>query len=177
MTRVNVVDPLLLTDQHLHAECREINHVFSYVERYYTPKKVFNIAADYTLNTGHVQFFADKLKFIYNRKLRLEQERFMRNVIRGKYGVGKDVDATWDDSFDAELWQQRYDAFPQHLKNDYIPTANAIHVNVERIVERIMDKPTWYRYLGKCNVLVTPEDIQTVYNKNNPSFYSTGITQ
>lgn len=173
MTRVNVVDPLLLTDQHLMAECREITHVFSYVERFYTPVKQFNIARDYTLNTGHVQFFANKLKFIYNRKLRLEQERYMRNVLRGKYE--KDTDSLWDDSFDAALWQQRYDAFPSHLKNDYIPTQRAIDINVERIVARIMEKPTWYRYVSEPNTLVSTESLTQVYTQKNPTFYTKGV--
>lgn len=54
MTRINLVEPRYLTDEHLLAEYRELPRVFTYVDRH-------GIAEDrpesYKLGKGHVKFF------------------------------------------------------------------------------------------------------------------------
>ena len=62
MTRINIIDPAELHDQHLVAEYREIFMVGSSLQRSlksanWDPK---NIPVSFTLNKGHVSFFYDK---------------------------------------------------------------------------------------------------------------------
>ena len=66
MTRINSgVDPKELSDKHLIAEHREIKRI---------PNKVKSGKYDITdqpkffkMGTGHVKFFYDKLKYLYDR--------------------------------------------------------------------------------------------------------------
>ena len=53
MTRINVVDPTLLTDQHLLAEYRELPRVFALAR----PLKPREVVPEYRLGAGHVRFF------------------------------------------------------------------------------------------------------------------------
>ena len=69
MTRINIVHPSELTDQHLIAEYREIFMVGSSLQRSiksknWNPK---DIPIKFTLNTGHVKFFYDKGKYLFKR--------------------------------------------------------------------------------------------------------------
>ena len=63
MTRINIIEPSELTDQHLIAEYREIFMVGSSLQRSlksknWNPK---DIPIKFTLNTGHVKFFMIKV--------------------------------------------------------------------------------------------------------------------
>jgi deoxyribonuclease (pyrimidine dimer) len=159
MTRVNIVDPSLLTDQHLMAEARELPHVFSYVERHYHPSKIKNVAPTYTLNAGHVTFFINKLEYVYSRMFLLVEELHKRGV---------------DKQFDINTWNSRYAAFSTVLKQNYTPSIAEVEVNVERIVARIMEKPTWYRY-NREPLFVTEDlavKLKSAYLGKNKSLWS-----
>ncbi len=71
MTRINIVNPDELTDQHLVAEYREIFMVGSSLQRSLKSKNwektLANIPKKYTLNKGHVTFFYDKGKYLCKR--------------------------------------------------------------------------------------------------------------
>lgn len=65
MTRINLVPPAELCDQHLLAEHRELTRIPNAVA-----KGRFALRgqpADYVLGTGHVRFFFDKLAFLKTR--------------------------------------------------------------------------------------------------------------
>lgn len=65
MTRVNLVDVTTLTRQHLLAEHREIKRIPNMVK---SGKAVFKgIPEKFTLGTGHVKFFYNKLGWLYFR--------------------------------------------------------------------------------------------------------------
>lgn len=131
MTRINIIDPELLLDQHLMAEYRELPRMFTFIEQHY--KGVPMDRSDtYTLNRGHMKFFYDKLEYLKKRQLALFKELLLRD-----YGV----------VFDINAFLTRYDALPSILKNDYSPTITEQLVNVERIVERFNAKPEYYTYL------------------------------
>lgn len=134
MTRVNVVDLTLLADQHLLAECRELYHIYSHVERFFNAKKLHLISPAYTLNTGHVKFFSNKVLYVYKRHIEIHEELFRRNV---------------DKKVDFVELKKRFDALPDLCKNDYIPTDKARHINAERIFERVIEKPSWYKFKSK----------------------------
>ena len=65
MTRINLVPPAELCDQHLLAEHRELTRIPNAVA-----KGKFHLQgqpADYKLGSGHVRFFFDKLAFLLQR--------------------------------------------------------------------------------------------------------------
>ncbi|MFZ7230272.1 pyrimidine dimer DNA glycosylase/endonuclease V [Avibacterium avium] len=116
MTRINVVPPQELCDQHLLAEHRELTRIPNAVA-----KGKYNLAgqpADYKLGEGHVRFFFNKLQFLKNRYDLLHQECKAR---------GFNVQYFWPEDLpqDPSLWQ------------DYQPTENALTLNRERIKLRM----------------------------------------
>ncbi|MFZ7155253.1 pyrimidine dimer DNA glycosylase/endonuclease V [Avibacterium avium] len=116
MTRINVVPPQELCDQHLLAEHRELTRIPNAVA-----KGKYNLAgqpADYKLGEGHVRFFFNKLQFLKNRYDLLHQECKAR---------GFKVQYFWPEDLpqDPSLWQ------------DYQPTENALTLNRERIQLRM----------------------------------------
>ena len=60
MTRINLIEPSELTDQHLIAEYREIFMVGGSLKRTLVSKSGYQelkVPKSYTLNAGHVYFF------------------------------------------------------------------------------------------------------------------------
>lgn len=76
MTRINLVDPELLSDAHLGAEYRELPRAFALVraaaERGERPCGPF--PKRFTLGKGHVRFFYPRLGFLVRRYALLVQE-------------------------------------------------------------------------------------------------------
>ena len=129
MTRINIIEPSELTDQHLIAEYREIFMVGSSLQRSlksknWNPK---DIPIKFTLNTGHVKFFYDKGKYLFKRydELRIEMKARGMNP---------------DDTrvFKREQW-------PDELWNDWTPSLEDYKLIRQRIEDRINMKPNWYR--------------------------------
>lgn len=119
MTRINLVPPEELCDQHLLAEHRELTRIPNAVA-----KGKFSLVGqptDYKLGEGHVRFFFDKLLFLQKRYAQLHAECLAR---------GFNVQNRWtaDLPTDSYLWQ------------DYIPSENALALNRARIAERMPAK-------------------------------------
>ena len=83
---------------------------------------------EFNLNKGHVKFFYNKGKYLYNRYLELIKE--MKNR-----GIRPDPLR----KFKREQW-------PDELFNDWMPSANDLEIIRERIQLRIKQKPNWYRW-------------------------------
>ena len=130
MTRINVIPVEELTDQHLMAEYRELPMVPAAARRS-DPAK-FKPTTAYTLNKGHVMFFYDKKNYLLNRWLSLIEELYRRG-----YAI--------DPSARTVHWTA-LDKFPQ---TDWQPDSYAVSINMQRIIERINQKPHWYRKYGK----------------------------
>ena len=114
----------MLTNQHLLAEHREIKRIPNQIK---SGKYNLNwIPDEYTLNTGHVKFFYNKLAFLHKRYIDLYQECLVR----------------W---FDVQNYLESFDDLPNELYNDYIPTVEATNINWERIQEKLLDKQTFYK--------------------------------
>lgn len=130
MVRVNLVDVSLLTDQHLIAEHNEIRMIVSSYRRSLRTQTVDTIlckvAPNFTLGKGHALFFFDKLEYLRKRHQELREE----GVKRG-----------FTFNYDLDLC-----GFENRLFNDYTPTPDALRVIVERINQRISEKPGWYRW-------------------------------
>jgi deoxyribonuclease (pyrimidine dimer) len=131
MTRVNIIPPQDLMDQHLMAEFREIRHVGPSLQRTLSSKNgntfKTKISETYTLNKGHVTFFYDKGLYLHKRFLLIKEE-----LIKRGFNINKDIE------FNLHL-------FPEDCINDYTPTQQEIDINLERINLRISEKTNFYK--------------------------------
>lgn len=132
MTRINLVDPTELMDQHLIAEYREIRLLCGSLRRTLNSKSGYReekIPKEFTLATGHVYFFYNKGKYLHERYESLKQEMVRR-------GFTPNLD------FPIDVW-------PAHLYNNWAPSEQDKNIIRARIAQRISERPGWYRYYGK----------------------------
>lgn len=116
MTRINVgILPKELPSKLLLAELREIKRIPNVIKsgRY----SMTNQPTKFTLGTGHVKFFYDKLQYLYNRYDSLHTEAINRG-----FNV-TDFKNCWSD-------------VPNQLYNDYIVQPIDRQLLIERINER-----------------------------------------
>ncbi len=137
MTRINLVPPSELMDQHLMAEYREIKMIARSLRRSIQARGIEGalkiIPAEFTLGKGHVSFFYDKAIYINSRYAWLQYELLER---------GFNLSDVADSSADRMgVWL----ALPQVYWKDYKPTEKALATVRERIASRIAEKPNWYR--------------------------------
>lgn len=122
MTRINVIPPSELCDQHLLAEFRELTRIPNGVLYGRYKRDYPDRPSQYTLGEGHVKFFTDKLHWLYNRYNALTYECQKR----GFKIVPK---------------------FPQVHEskiNSWQPTETDMAVNRQRIAERMPKRARWY---------------------------------
>ena len=137
MTRVNLVYVQNLADQHLFAEWRELKMVPAALRRSLKtiPVRTLlkSISARYTLNTGHVSFFFNKMRFLQQRYEDLTQELHDRCYDISQHNS-------------SEIFLQE---IPSEFTNvDWQPDSDEIAINVDRIVIRLNERPDWYKYYG-----------------------------
>ena len=121
MVRVNVgIDPCDLTDEHLRAENVELQMLITWAIKYpegYIPEK-------FSLGTGHISFFRDKLKYIFNRLNSVQGEMVHRDM---------KVNICYLD-----IWfSVRQQICTFNYKN-YNPTKEDAKIVAERLVDRIL---------------------------------------
>ena len=137
MTRINLVHVEDLADQHLFAEWREIKMIPAKLKKLQETKLGWVIMADvpvsYTLNTGHVRFFYDKMIFLHTRYIQLTDELHKR-----------DYNIAYHDPYSIFI-----EGIVPEMQNPlWEPTLPEVAINVERIAQQLNEKPTWYRYYG-----------------------------
>lgn len=132
MTRINAdLDPKTLKRMHLLAELREITMVPASLRRSLRTRMqndiLRSISKQFTLNTGHVKFFYNKLQFLQNRFDRLVAEMQAR---------GYTPDTSRKEAFLGfdNVWYGDWESTPA---DDAIVT--------ERINLRIAQKPHLYK--------------------------------
>jgi len=131
MTRINIISPSELTDQHLIAEYREIFMVAGSLKRTLISKNGYlqsKVPKEYTLNSGHVYFFYNKGKYLNKRYNLIIKEMKLR-------GFNPDKER----KFPKDIF------INNDLYNDWSPNQNDIKIIRQRISEKIALKPTWYR--------------------------------
>ncbi|WVX87405.1 endonuclease V N-glycosylase UV repair enzyme [Vibrio phage EniLVp02] len=124
MTRINVIDPGLLTNEHVLAEWRELPRIARELESHPTRYKPQDTPPFYTLGKGHVKFFRNKLKYLENRHRLLTDEALRRGMSLSHGAL---------DLSSLDLAPQ----IRQFCLNDWEPTPDAIAENIERIQERL----------------------------------------
>lgn len=150
MTRINVVAVQCLADQHLMAEYRELPMVHAALKKSLRTKTINevlrSVPMDYTLNRGHVTFFYNKLLYLRRRYESLISELINR---------GYDIDL----SRNISEWETD---IPERFFNDWNPTDKDVQVLKPRLIERLQQKPKFYKYLGQP-VDITFYDYVEVY--------------
>jgi deoxyribonuclease (pyrimidine dimer) len=154
MTRINLVHPSRLADQHLFAEWREIKHIPAFLNQLLAKGKSIEeikakIPEKFCLNTGHKYFFVDKLKFLSGRFWKILAE----------------LDAREYKTFSGAPWEWEYslEKIPDEYFNDYVPDYIALELSEQRLLERIDQRPNWYRYKGEIKDLQFFKDL--LYSK------------
>lgn len=133
MTRVNLISPRLLTDQHLIAEKKELNQLAGQLQKSVNSKN-FNfdtLPKEFKLGTGHVRFFYRYGKFIKDRYQLVYDECVTR-----RFDVSYDFNDVW-----SRLGPQ--------FCNQFIPASKDLTLSKNRIIDKIKAKPEFYRYKRK----------------------------
>jgi deoxyribonuclease (pyrimidine dimer) len=122
MTRINCgIPPETLSNKHLLAEHREIKRIPNCVAKGRFNMK--NQPKEFTLGTGHVKFFYDKLLYLKKRYDSLYFECIKRGFNVTYYG------SAW-------LFVPNMYSHLESMMNDYIPTKRDVDIVQERINER-----------------------------------------
>ena len=134
MTRINVVPPSELTDQHLLAEIRELPRVFTLARKRlekHGKLDLGDIPSEYCLGAGHVKFFFNKLGWIRWRYDDLHDEAENREFkVKYIHNVDKGVKLSC------------------HYYNYHKGFNKALILNRNRLRNKINEKPHFYRYYG-----------------------------
>lgn len=120
MTRINVgIDPKTLNRQMLIAEHREIKRIPNVIKsgRFSMSKQ----PSEFTLGTGHVKFFYDKILFLKKR-----YESIYNECINRGYNV--------------TYFGSAFDGIPSKYMNDYRPSARDKQLLEERIAQRLKSR-------------------------------------
>lgn len=127
MTRINVVDPSELCDQHLLIEHRELTRIPNDVVK---RNGILPLSSEqsYLLGPGHVTFFRDKLLFLKNRYEAIHEECIKR---------GFNVTNRWPSEV------EKY----THLWNDYHATYDDLLLNCNRLTEKLPKTPRYTKYV------------------------------
>ena len=141
MTRINLVPPCELADQHLFAEFREIkmipkalNRSLAALERREQDPQVLldRIPKQYTLGKGHVSFFYNKGFYLQLRYDDIRAELAMRGI-----------NFNYHASFDPD---RIFNILGYPFYGPYTPTEADYALIRARIAEKIAMKPKWYRW-------------------------------
>lgn len=122
MTRINVIPPEELTDQHLLAEYRELPRIFKQARIEVQP------VTSYRMGPGHVRFFYGKTAYLVDRHVAIVKECVSRGYtlsLRGPLQAVQGLDGNWQ------------------------PCEGDMNVNLNRLRERLSQKPGWYTHRGQ----------------------------
>lgn len=132
MTRINLIPPQYLADQHLVAEHKEILQLCGSYRLSKRSKKGINrkdIPKNFTLNAGHVKFFYDKFAYLHKRFLEIQNEMRHRKIIPTKRMNCEEFEI-------------------DGVYHNWEPNNDDIEIVCERIQQKINMKPEWYKYKG-----------------------------
>lgn len=124
MTRINLVPPKELSDQHLIAEYHELPRVIK------QPISILDAPYQYTLGKGHMKWAKLYSAFTMRRYYELYNEMVYRGF-KPRYH-----------------WQQLYTLWCNEGEdiNFYYPSKQDIEVSRKRLVEKYLLKPDFYKW-------------------------------
>jgi len=125
MTRINLVDPSVLTDKHLLAEYRELPRIFTAVHKLDQKGQTnITIPDSYVLGTGHTKFFYDKLHWLWKRWTSLRGEC----VNNRRWGLDSELYLHYRDLVHVKIHERWY--------NDWTPKPEDVYLNMARLARR-----------------------------------------
>lgn len=125
MTRINVVPPETLTDQHLFAEYRELPRVLPLAAAAVRRGVVIG-PSRYTMGKGHVTFFYSRTDYLVGRHAAIVTE-----LLRRGYNLSRREPLVAVAGCGVSRWA---------------PTERDISVNLERLRERLRSQPGFYTH-------------------------------
>ena len=130
MTRINVVPPRALCNEHLLAEAREIKRVPNVINsgRY----SLSGMPSTYVLGTGHVKFFYNKLGWLLKRYKALYSECLERG-------------------FNVTDFSDAWEGVPNELVGGWDCTSEAVFINRKRIEERLAEMKKIHYFNNKIS--------------------------
>ena len=129
MTRINCVDPSMLSDKHLVAEYNELPRVFRLVlQTGEDPRWLKATHRTYKLGSGHLKFFYTKCQYLKKRYVELYKE-MLRREMKPHSSVVKAV-----------LTRAKF--IDKEFCEDWEPTEANWAENIKRLKER---DPKFYR--------------------------------
>ena len=128
MTRINVVPPENLTDQHLFAEYRELPRAFPLAAAALRRGVVLG-PPRYTMGEGHVTFFYSRTDYLVGRHAAIVTELLSRS-----YDLSRTEPLVRVVGYGVSRWQ---------------PTERDISVNLERLRERLRSRQNFYTLRGQ----------------------------
>lgn len=144
MTRINTIDPSLLTNEHLIAELRELPRIPNSIAEGKAKVDLKAIPETYRLGQGHVKFFYNKLAWLQARHTALRAEYFNR--------TGKEfsilIDWAWLDNTLLKV----------ALFNDWTPSITDHSANITRLKERLELRKRAYHFEDKK--IITNQDVE-----------------
>lgn len=129
MTRVNLIDPEVLTKEHRLAEYKEIPRVFTKVLVAVAKGKEendFSIPKYYRIGKGHETFFYNKCSYVFDR---------FRSLCIVLKLEGVNVNQEYIDHV-----HENYSKLPNWAKNNYYPKPEEIYINMYRLANRLFFK-------------------------------------
>ena len=152
MTRINVVPPYSLADQHLLAEYRELPRMRSYIDKLNENGgvRLEKLLTAYVLGKGHMLFFAPMKDWIERRYSLLVSELEHRGInlsYKEKLVIPRFLIL---DNEGKEYSGQDYDVKP-FLSSIYRhqSIARGESLNILRLKEKFKARPTFYRWTGR----------------------------
>ncbi len=124
LTRVNCVPVEELTNRHLLAEYREIPRIYRLVQKAIDRGESpgTKVPDHYTMGTGHVRFFYNKLEYVLHRQIELRDEMLKRGMKPVTYANPESVNHGIDHP---GFW------------NDWKPSPTDQNINRRRIAARL----------------------------------------
>lgn len=130
MTRINLVHPAELSDQHLMAEYRELPRMVSFIQAWIDKGCPEVTQLTYTMGKGHMKFFLNKSQWLTQRHARLVEEllRVRRFNISNQDRLVIPVSP--------------FENYPTFTYTDN-------QISKERIIEKLRLRPTFYKWTNR----------------------------
>ena len=134
MTRISAgIRAKELCDAHVIKERIEVLRVPNNIKNGIAVINFNKIPKEFKLGTGHVKFFENKLKYVFNRYNELTEEVKRRGFVVTDYSSA-------------------FDDLPKELWNDYVEQPNDRVIVRERIIERLNTMKNIKYYSTDCSV-------------------------
>ena len=130
MTRINLVHPAELSDQHLMAEYRELPRMVSFIQAWIDKGCPEVTQLTYTMGKGHMKFFLNKSQWLTQRHARLVEE--LLHVRR--FNISN---------------QDRLVIPVSPFENYPTFTYTDNQISKERIIEKLRLRPTFYKWTNR----------------------------